>query len=311
MVILGVVGAMETPNGTACIPQLVANDKLESANGIVQAVQSLSGIAAPIIGGVLYSVLSMHILVLVSCAAFALAAVTEAFIHIPFVARTRKSDLFKTLSGDLKDGFAYVWHEPFIRKLMVLAALFNLVLVPCFLVTTPLILRITLHCSDTLYGTGIGLLEVAMILGAVLVGVFSKRMRVSTIWLWILGIATLFAPLALSVTPILLDWGTWQPFALFMLCAMLMVMATSILSIFVIARVQEKTPSENLGKVMAIVQAAAQCAAPIGQLLYGGAFAYFNRTAYIPLLLAGGLTFVIACIGKTLLQKEGVKPSDG
>jgi MFS family permease len=62
MVILGIVGAMETPNGTACISQLVAKEKLGTANGVVQAGQALSGIAAPVVGGILYGALGLRVL---------------------------------------------------------------------------------------------------------------------------------------------------------------------------------------------------------------------------------------------------------
>ncbi|MDR1156686.1 MAG: MFS transporter [Oscillospiraceae bacterium] len=306
MVILGIVGAIETPNGTACIPLLVEQDKLESANGVIQAVQSLSGIAAPVLGGVLYGALGIRALVAISCAAFAAAAITEMFIKIPFAKRPQTGGMIRTLAGDLKDGFAYVWKEPFIRSLMITAALLNLVLVPCFLVASPLILRMTLQSGDAAYGAGMGLIEAASIIGALTVGVFSKKMRMDTVWRWILAIALLFVPLALSVTPAALGTGFWPPFVVFMLCVMLMTAATTILSIFVIVRIQAKTPGENLGKVMAIIQAVAQCAAPIGQLLYGAAFQGFSSAGYVPLLLAGGLTISIAFIGKATLGKEGM-----
>jgi MFS family permease len=306
MVLLGVIGAMETPNGTACIPQLVAKEKLESANGIIQALQSLSGILAPVVGGILYGAVGLRLLVTTSGAAFALAATVELFIKVPFVGRTRTGGMLRTIAGDLRGGFAYVWKEPFIRRLMVLAALLNFVLVPCYIVAVPLVLRITLDSGDTLYGVGMGIIETAMIVGALLLGFFGKRMRIDTMWQWILVIALLFVPLSLSVTPMILGMGFLPPFVLFLLCFSLMAAMTTILSIFVVVRVQAKTPGENLGKVMAIIQAAAQCAAPAGQIAYGFMFECFDSAVYIPLLLAGVLTFGIALIGKITLKKEGI-----
>jgi hypothetical protein len=282
----------------------VRQDKLESANGVIQAVQSLSGIAAPVLGGILYGALGIRALVAISCAAFAAAAITEMFIRIPFAERPREGGMIRTLEGDLRAGFAYVWKEPFIRSLMIIAAHLNLVLVPCFLVAAPLILRMTLHSGDAAYGAGMGLIEAASIIGALTVGAFSKKMRIPTLWRWILGIALLFIPLALSVTPAALGTGFWPPFVVFMLCVMLMMAAATILSIFVFVRIQARTPGENLGKVMAIIQAVAQCAAPIGQLLYGAAFQGFSGANYVPLLLTGGLTILIAFIGKTMFRKE-------
>jgi MFS family permease len=304
MIILGVAGAMETPNGAACIPQLVPEDKLEFANGVIQAAQSLSGILAPIVGGVLYGTLGLKTLTVISGAAFALASVMETFIKIPFSKRARPGGMLETITADLKDGFAYVWKDLFIRKMTALAALLNLVLVPCFIVAAPLVLRITLGADDAFYGAGMGIIQFAVIIGAAAVGVFGKKMRANTIWRWILAIAALFAPLALAVSPIALGSGFLPPFVLFLLCISLMAMATSALSIFVIAKVQMKTPNENLGKAMAIIQTAAQCAAPAGQMIYGFMFKRFNAAVYFPLLLAGFLTAGIALIGKIVLKKE-------
>ena len=304
MVLLGIVGAMEMPNGTACVPLLVSQSRLESANGIIQAVQALSGIIAPILGGVLYGTLGITALVAISGAAFGLAAITEMFIKIPFVKRLREGGVAHALLIDLKDGFRYVWNDSFTRKISLIAAMLNFALVPCFLVASPIILRVTMHGSDAVYGIGMGLIQLATILGALTVGVFSKRMRINTLWRWVLGIALLFIPIALSVTPMILQTGFWLPFAMFMLCIIVVVGVTTILSIYAVVRVQKKTPDEKLGKVMAIIQAVAQCVAPIGQFLYGAAFEGFSDRPYLPLMIA---CFVIGCcsfVWRAILKNE-------
>jgi len=50
----------------------------------------------------------------------------------------------------MKEGFAYVVKQPFILKSMILAALFNLILSPLFLVGGPIILRVS-QCRIDLY----------------------------------------------------------------------------------------------------------------------------------------------------------------
>jgi MFS family permease len=305
MVLFGIVGAMEMPNGTACVPLLVSENKLESANGVIQAVHSRSGIIAPVLGGILYGALGITALVAISGTAFGLAAIMELFIRIPFVKRPQTGGMAATIRSDLKDGFIYVWNEPLIRKLAGLAALLNLVITPCIIVAAPLVLRTAMNAGDTLYGVGMGLIQLASILGALTVGVISKRMRMNTLWRWVAVMALLFAPAALSVTGLALKTGFWTPFILFMLCMITMSAAATILSIFVIVRIQTKTPGANLGKVMAIIMATAQCAAPIGQFGYGLAFESFSGAKYLPLLLAGGISVVIAFFGKAILRNEG------
>jgi MFS family permease len=224
------------------------------------------------------------------------------FIQIPYIKRPREGSIIKTLSSDLKQGFRYVWNEPSIRKLGVIAALLNMALSPSFLVGSPIVFRVTMQGGDFAYGVGMGLINAASILGALTVGFFSKRMRTNNLWQWILGIALLFIPLAFSITPLVLNTGFWPSFVLYMLCIILIVAAATILSIFVVVRIQSETPGESLGKVMAMIQAIAQCVAPIGQLMYGFAFEGFKDAAHIPLLMAGALTVIIAFIGKTALQ---------
>jgi hypothetical protein len=178
---------------------------------------------APVLGGILYGVFGIRLLVAVSGAAFGLAAAMELFIRIPFVKRTQTGGMIPALFTDMKDGFRYVWNEPFIRKLVFIAALLNLALTPCFLVASPIVLRVTMRSSDTMYGIAMGLINVASILGAVTVGVFSKKMKVSTLWRWLLGIALMFVPLVIFVTPMVLGTGIWLPYSGFMLCLILMV----------------------------------------------------------------------------------------
>jgi len=304
MVLLSIVSALYTPAVTASIPLLVEERKLEGANGIVQAVQALSGVAAPILGGILYGIVGVQSLVVISCIAFFLSAVMEIFIKIPFTKRGQAGHIVPTIARDMKDGFSYVVKQPFIMKSMILAALINLVLSPLLIVGGPIILRVTMQSSDTMYGVGMGVINFASILGALTIGVFAKRMQVNTLHRWIIVITLMLLPIALSVAPFVLDRGFYPSFLLFMAGAIPIATVATILSIFIIAKVQKVTPNENLGKVMAIIMAVAQCAAPLGQVIYGVLFKSFSTTLYILVLAVSLIMLVIAGISRRILKNE-------
>lgn len=306
MVLLSVISALYTPAVTASIPLLVEANKLEGANGIVQSVQALSAVAAPVLGGVLYGILGIRPLLLISCAAFFLAAVMEMFIHIPFEKRAYEGHIVPTIMKDLKEGFAYVVKQPFILKSMILAALLNLLLTPYFIVGGPIILRVTMHSSEAIYGAGMGLINFATIVGALSIGFFAKKMSMNKLHRWILIIALLVLPMAVSVTPFMLGLGYYPSFMLFMFSAMPIAMVMTIISIFVITRVQKRTPNENLGKVMAIITAVAQCAAPIGQIIYGLGFEGFSGAVYLPTIFVSVAMFALAALSQRMLRNEGV-----
>lgn len=72
----------------------------------------------------------------------------------------------------------------------------------------------------------------------------------------------------------------------------------------VISEVQKKTSNENLGKVLAIMMAAAQCAAPIGQVIYGITFKAFSKSIYLPVFFISAILLVVAVVIQRGLKNE-------
>ena len=70
MIMLSIISTMYTPAVNASIPSLVDKNDIESANGIVTAIQASSDVIAPILGGILYKLIGVHILLIFSCIAF-------------------------------------------------------------------------------------------------------------------------------------------------------------------------------------------------------------------------------------------------
>ncbi len=304
MVLLSIVSALYTPAVTASIPLLVEKHRLEGANGLVQAVQALSMVAAPVLGGILYGAMGLKLVIIVSCASFFLSAVMEMFIQIPFEQRQWNGRIVPTITRDLKDGFLYVTKQSLIRKVSIIAFLLNLVLTPYFLVGAPIVLRVTMQSGDALYGIGMGVINASTILGALSVGFIAKRMRLGALHRWLMACAALLMLMAISVMPFMLGLGYTPSFVLFMLGAVPIAASMTIISIFILSKVQKITPNENLGKVMAIITAVAQCAAPLGQILYGVVFEAWSAKIFIPTIVVAIVTLLLGALTRRLLRHE-------
>lgn len=304
MVLLSIISSMYTPAVNASIPLLVAKNKIESANGIVTAVQSLSDVAAPILGGILYSIIGGNVLVILSCITFFLSAVMEIFIKIPFVRREQEWNIARTIIKDTTDGLKYAIREPFILKAMILAGILNFILSPLLSVGAPIILRETMQSTDTMYGVGLGLVSFAAVLGALTIGIFTKRLRMNTLYRWLIAIVLLLLPIAIAVMPFMLKLGYYPSFVLFMLGIIPIAVILMLLDIFVISKVQKRTPNENLGKVMAIIIAVSKCAAPVGQAIYGVAFEAFHSSVYLPVFFISAVMIVVAGVTQRGLKNE-------
>lgn len=304
MVVLSVISSMYAPAVTASIPLLVEERRLEGANGMVNGVQALSNVAAPIIGGVCYGIFGVNTLVLISGTAFFCSAVLELFIRIPFVKRSFSGPVVPAIAADLKEGITYVVKKPMIRKSMILAALLNMVLTPFFVVGGPIILKNAMHSTDAMYGIGMGSINFATILGALAIGLTAGKLHMKTLYRLLLTIAALFVPMALSVTPQLAGLGFYPGYLLFLVCSIPVAMIMTIVSIFVITRVQRETPNENLGKVMACITAVSQCTAPLGQLVYGLVFQIFDSDIYLPALFICGAMVLLSWAARKMMENE-------
>lgn len=305
LTILSLVSAMYQPAVQASIPVLVNENSLEQANGIVSGVGALSGMLGPVLGGVLYAVIGLNNLLIISCIAFALSAIMEIFIHIPFKKQEQNDPMVITIFKDLKDGFHYITHENrIILKIVILAAGLNLFLSSFLIVGAPYILRITMNSSDGMYALGMCLVEIATIIGALTIGIFSKKMSLPKLYKWLIGMAILFIPMAIAVTDKRLKLGYYPSFILFFVFAVLIMVFATVISIYVITQVQRETPNELLGKIMAIIMAVSQCAVPLGQLIYGLLLEKFNTHIYIPVLIAGATTSLVGIVAKKVLNNK-------
>jgi len=303
LILLAIISAMYTPSVSSSVPLLVAENKIESANGIVMAVQALSDVAAPTLGGILYSSTGLNSLIVISNIAFLLSAVIAFFIKIPFVKR-KYGNIVKTITLDLKGGFVYVVKESFILKSMILAILVNLILSPLLFVGAPIVLRVTMQSSDTLYGFGMGIINFFALLGALAVGLFTKNLKMNNVYRWIIASTMLVILTAAATMPFMLNLGFYPSFILFMSGMIPIAMILTILGVALISKVQRKTPVESLGKVTAIVMMLAQCTTPVGQLIYGFIFEKFHASVYLSIFLISAILLVMAVIAQKILKNE-------
>lgn len=304
MVLLSTISSMYAPAVISSIPLLVEENKLEAANGCVNGVQAISNVAAPIIGGILYGIFGVNIVVFVSSIAFFCSAVLELLIHIPFCKREYTGNVFSMLVTDTKTGFLYVLKKTVIKKTVILAVLINLILTPFFIIGIPIILKVAMQSTDIMYGIGMGVINSATILGALFVGIITKKMNMKNLYRWFLSISIFMIPIAVSVAPVWNKSNFYPSYLLFLFFAVPVAMIMTSISIFIITKVQKETPNENLGKVMAIITAISQCAAPVGQIIYGFIFQTFQTSLYIPALFICIAMILISIIAKKILKNE-------
>ncbi|EQH30688.1 major Facilitator Superfamily protein [Clostridioides difficile DA00215] len=307
MTILSVISTMYQPTVQSSTPLLVDNEHLMNANGIVAGVASLTNIAGPVLGGVLYGVIGINAIIVISCVSFFLSAIMEIFIQIPFIKQEQNSNIIKTIFTDIKDGIVHICKENrFILKILFLAIAINLFLTSMLIVGIPYIVKITMGASNFLYGLAEGAISFSSLVAAVSIGIFSKYLKVTNLHIPFIICALIFVPMAVSVYPFILNIGFPVPFLIFIVSSMLIFFTTSLTSIYVITITQLKTPNELLGKVMSILFSGTSIAMPLGQVMYGKLFDLLSDRVYIIILGVGFITLLIAFVSKITLRNENL-----
>lgn len=305
MTLMTIVSTFYQPTVQASIPVLVKQEKLLEANGIVSGVSSITNFAGPVLGGLLYSISGIEMIVIITCISFFLSAVIELFIKIPFEKRVQSYGAIKTTLLDIKEGVAYIVKEnPFISKVILIAAALNLFITPLFLVGIPYIIKITLGMSDSLFGLTQGGISLSMVFAAIAIGFISKKLKVNNLYLWFVASGILFIPMALTIYPEFVnnDGKITMQYLIFSLSTMLIMFAITIINIFIITLLQQQTPNLLLGKVMAILTAVSTCSVPVGQVLFGTLIDRFADNIHTLVFAVAIITILLALVTKKLFS---------
>lgn len=93
MFILSICYTLYGPAVVSSIPQIVEEEKLTTANGIINQVGSIVNFAGPILAGVLYGLLGIKIIVVINAISFLMSAILELFLDIPDVVKVEDADV--------------------------------------------------------------------------------------------------------------------------------------------------------------------------------------------------------------------------
>lgn len=277
MFILSICFTLYRPAVTSSIPQVVEEDNLTSANGIINQVGSIVNFAGPILAGVLYGLLGIKIIVIINAVSFLLSAVMEMFLVIPDVVHVNEDvenqDKFQLMSFiknsfvDMKNTLVYLKKEnKVVLGIVVSYALCNIFLVPILSIVAPYFINILLGLPSQVYGIVEGICVLGMILGGFWISVKPKMFSIKKVhytYLPMIGGVTFMSVLGFVKT------NNYTAAGIFALCGMAIMLSLSLSNVLTLTFIQKQVPEYMLGSVSAFSTAVATISVAPGQLLFG------------------------------------------
>ena len=315
LIVLYAAQSVYQPTVQAAVPFIVPRDGIVRATAIVSQISALSGLVGPVLGGLLFGLFGIEPVVFVSGAAFAVSAVLiVTVVRIPRDAIERSGvGVVRTVANDIVESFAFLRHErTVILKVIFLVAGINVTLTAFILIGAPVVITQILGLPNQYMGFAEGALALGGLAGGglgggvggrscpVAVGVSAGRLRLSRAPLFLLVAALGLLPIAVVLgVPMdaMLAYGIVVA-GLFasMACA-------TMFSIQAISFVQLETPGHLVGKVIALAMSLANCAQPVGQLIYGGLFDALRGNLVPVALGTAAIAFVIGLVTFRVLRK--------
>ena len=251
--LLGVVTLFDNPARQTFVMEMVGRDDLPNAVSLNTVVMNASRVIGPAIGGVVIVLVGLEACFFVNAASYGAVLVALSLM--------RASELHKTepvarAKRQIRDGFAYVWHEPPLRNTLLAMAVIG-VFAYNFQVTLALLAKTTFHGGAGAYS----LLTSCMGAGAVVGGLLAAHRARPTSRL-LHGLALLFGVLlgAVALAPTL---GIAAGLIVLMGAASIGFIATAN------ATLQLRADPSMRGRVMALYAMAFLGSTPIGAPLMG------------------------------------------
>ncbi|MGX7150367.1 MFS transporter [Enterococcus ureasiticus] len=296
LLLMSVVSAFETPIVQSSMPLLFKEDKLLKANSVVNQIQLFANFVGPILAGFLYSLVKIEWIFVICFLLFFGAACVECFIKIPILVVKFENGAIATVIKDLKESWVFIRkEEPAIVKIIFILGAISFFISGLLFVGIPYIIRIVLGLNSQYLGINQGLISLAGIVGALMVGVLAKKLNMKNSYL-IVGLSS-FLVLVMGII-FMLNLPATLTFVLFTLTIMLLQVLFTLFSIFVVSNIQANTPVQLVGKVMSYVTTLSLCAQPLSQAVYGFLFEIFSNSVYILFLFTGLVMLLVSYLSR-------------
>ncbi len=291
--LFGTVAGFAIPAESSIVPTLVEEQDLQAGNSIMMGITQLAGFVGPTIAGILIGRFAgayegVGIAFAFDAFTFVVSAITLQLIS---PGRQRGSSNDKAAREDvwasIANGIKYLWTDSPLRFIFLILAAVNFLLMGPLMVGIPVLASQRLPEGATAFGLLISAFAGGNLVGYLLAGSLPRANGSSMRWIVVL----LFGAYGVVIGSLGFIPYTWIDFGLLLLLGL----GNGYMAVILITWMQNRTPREMLGRMMALVMLAGTGLAPISQAAAGALSKWsLNLTFAVPGALVLLLTAWIA-----------------
>lgn len=265
------INGLYQPAVQASMPLILDEKNLVKGNSIVSSISSLSNLLSPIIGGLLFGNFSIkYIIIIISTICFFISSILELFIKIPYNKILEKQSILQILKVDISTSINFIFKQKVVlSKMVLITCILNAFISALIMIALPILITEKLKFSSEMYGVATGILAFGGLFGGAITGILKPKIEK----LHKLFLMLTFSLIPLCISPFFISIKIVS-FILILISSFFVMCIATIISILIMTYIQNNTPENIVGKIMAFLLTLSICSQPLGQLFYGFAFEY-------------------------------------
>jgi hypothetical protein len=310
LTLLGIISAVESPNAVCLMTGLSLTNKYETSSAFMGAITSFASILAPILGAIVKTLYDdLHPLVVISCVAFFFASFIEAFISVDIYERSPQKYHIKQATQiyirDFTKGAGYLFSQRRLKQSFFSLLMVNTLIIPFFLTAYPFLLRLYIKASITMFGLGMSVFQVGVVIGVIGIGLLAKRLEMDKISNHLTVLGCLFIALTVVLTPNAMNYDPFS-YVGFLVLTFFTLLEVCRIDFTIMAFIFEAIPDTLSTQVLSVVMSVTVLFMCIAQALYGQLLQSLMKDAFyfiIP-LMASSLIFLISFLSGEAFSSE-------
>jgi MFS transporter, DHA3 family, macrolide efflux protein len=286
-ILAGSFGAFFGPAISSSIPDIVSVDNLSKANSARSLSSTLTQLLGSSFGGLLYSLLTAPVLILINGLSFLYASVTQIFIKMP--SRPKASDK-KHIFHDIREGVAYTFGNRGIRTLVLTGMVINFFAVCGMTLLTPLF-------NNT---PGLGVARYGYVMGTMMAGAVIGMLVLSMVKIKPTQRSTVFGLSMLAMVVAMVPIGLLRNIVWFFPLAFIAGITNAIVNVMLQTIMQTTVAAEHRGKVFGILGTVMGGLQPIAMAVSGVA----GQLAGIQVAITVSFSLLVLAALPLLLDKH-------
>ena len=273
------------------ISLLAPPEKLTTGNAVIMVVNMLSMTGGMAVAGILYDRFGLFP-ILIGCAiCFVITTVVDLFIRVPYVKQENTGSVVQIVKGDIAQSLQFVLKEkPAISRCIIPIFLMELIFGSMIMIGLPVLITVHLGMSMTHVGVALAIMMFGGVVGGIVAGGLGTRLNIPRGFIFVIIGVLCAVNMGLVL---MLDLPQMSAYIAIVASGTVFVFSGKVLSIAIMAYIQEETPPELIGKVLSVLMVVPFIGQSIGYPLQGRLFQEFITT---PWYVVFGATIVMMTV---------------